>query len=80
MKRTFQGASVCHYDRTRTIVHHTGSGIVRCRSWTRQILSDAWGSMIAETKLATEDQPRKLVKELLEVECRKFYVLYAKIE
>ena len=36
-----------------------------------EILSDAWGSMIAETKLATEDQPRMLVKEPLAVECRK---------
>ena len=27
-----------------------------------------------------EDQPRMLVKEPLEVECRKFYVLYANIE
>ena len=36
--------------------------------------------MIAETKLAIEDQPRMLIKEPLEVECRKFYVLYANIE
>ena len=36
--------------------------------------------MIVETKLAPEDQPRMLVKEPLEVECRKFYVLYANIE
>ena len=27
--------------------------------------------MIAETKVATEDQPRMLVKETLEVECEK---------
>ena len=71
----------------------TRSGIVRGRSWTRQILSDTWEStdweklfdnplhtVITETKLATEDQPRMLVKELLEVECRRFYVLYASIE
>ena len=30
--------------------------------------------------MATEDQPRMLVKELLEVECKKFYVLYGNIE
>ena len=36
--------------------------------------------MIAETKLTIEDQPRMLIKEPLEVECRKFYVLYANIE
>ena len=36
--------------------------------------------MIAETKLAIEDQPRMLIKEPLEVECRKFYVVYANIE
>ena len=48
--------------------------------WTRHVLSDAWESMIAETKPAIEDQPRMLVKELLEVECRKFYVLYANID
>ena len=36
--------------------------------------------MIAETKLAIEDQPRMLVKELSEVECRKFHILYANIE
>ena len=38
------------------------------------------GSMIAETKLATENQPRILVKEFVEVECRKFCILYANIE
>ena len=42
VKRTIQGVFVCHYDRTRTIVHLTRCGIVRRRSWTRQILSDAW--------------------------------------
>ena len=36
--------------------------------------------MIAETKLAIEDQPKMLINELLEVECRKFYVLLANIE
>ena len=84
VKRIIQGVYVCHYDRTRTIVHLTRCGIVRRRSWTRQILSDAWEStdwehlfdnpmhtLIAETKLAMEDQPRMLVKEPLEVECRK---------
>ena len=35
---------------------------------------------VAGTKLAIEDQPRMLVKELLDVECRTFYVLCAKIE
>ena len=43
-------------------------------------MSDAWVSMIAETKLTTEDQARLLVKEPLEVECRKLYVLCANIE
>ena len=42
VKRIIQGVFVCHYDQTRTMVHVTGSGIVRGRSWTRQILSDAW--------------------------------------
>ena len=37
-------------------------------------------TVIVETKLAHEDQPRMLVKEPLEVECRKFYVLHANIE
>ena len=36
--------------------------------------------MIEETKLALEDQPRMLVKEPLEVECRKFYVWSMNIE
>ena len=58
--------------------------IVRRRSWTPQILSDAWEStdwehlfdnplhtVIAEAKLAIEDQTRMLVKEPLEVECRQ---------
>ena len=30
--------------------------------------------------MAIEDQPRMLIKELLEVECRKFYVWSVKIE
>ena len=80
VKRKIQGVFLCHCDRTRTIVHLTWSGIVRGRSWARHISNDAWGSMIAETKLATEDQPRMLVKEPLEVECGKFYVLYANTE
>ena len=64
--------SVClSSDRTRTISYITESGIVRGRSWTRQIVSDAWESMIADAKLAAEDQPRILVKEPLEVECQK---------
>ena len=42
VKCIIQGVFVCHYDRTRTIVHLTRSGIVLGRSWTRQILSDAW--------------------------------------
>ena len=78
VKRIPQEVFVCHHDRTRTISCITKSGIVRGRSWTRQILSDAWESMIAETKLA--DQPRMLIKELLEVECRKFYVWSVNIE
>ena len=64
VKGTIQGVFVCHCDRTRTSVHITWSGNVRGKSWTRQILSDAWESMnwenffdnplhtaIAETKL-----------------------------
>ena len=64
VKRTVQGVSACHHDRTRTISYITRSGIVRGKSWTRQILSDAWEStnwvnlfdnplhmVIAETKL-----------------------------
>ena len=35
---------------------------------------------LRKQNLATEDQPRMLVKEPLEVECRKFYVLSANIE
>ena len=42
-------------------------------------MSDAWESMIAEEK-AIEDQPRMLIKELLDVECRKFYVWSVNIE
>ena len=81
VKRTIQEVFVCHHDRTRTIPYITKSGIVRGRSWTRQILSDAWESMIAETKLAEEDQPRMLVKVPLEVECRKnFHVQSMNIE
>ena len=93
VKRIIQGVFVCHCDRTKTIVHTTRSGILRGTSWTRQILNDAWEStdwenlfdnplhtVIAETKLVIEDQPRMSVKEPLEVECRKFYVLYANIE
>ena len=44
VKRIIQGMFVCHRDRTRTILHIT-EGIVRGRSWTRQILSDAWESV-----------------------------------
>ena len=36
--------------------------------------------MIAETKWAIEDQPRMLIKEPLEVECRKFYVWSVNVE
>ena len=68
VKRIIQEVFVCHHDRTRTISYITKSGFVRGRSKTRQILSDVWESMIAETKLATEDQPRMLIKEPLEVE------------
>ena len=68
VKRILQGVFVCHYYQTRTIVNLTKSGMVRGKSWTRQILSDAWESMIAEIKLAIEDQPRMLIKELLELE------------
>ena len=78
VKRTIQEVFVGHHDRTRTISYIPM--IVRGRSWTRQILSGAWGSMIADTQLATEDQPRRLVEEPVEVECRKFYVLHANIE
>ena len=64
VKRIIQGMFVCHHDRTRTISYITKSGIVRCKSWTRHILSDAWEStnweivfgnplhtVVAETKL-----------------------------
>ena len=74
VKRIFQEVFVCHHDRTRTISYITKSGSVRSTSWTRQILSDAWESMIVETKLAIEGQPRMVIKESLEVECRKFNV------
>ena len=76
---------------------------MRGKSWTIQILSDAWEStswedlldnplhtLIAETRLTkkfiTDEEgtdlllSRMLVKKLLEVECRKFYVLSANIE
>ena len=36
--------------------------------------------MITEIKLAIEDQPRMLIREPLEVECRKFYVWSVNIE
>ena len=36
--------------------------------------------MIREIKLAIEDQPRMLIREPLEVECRKFYVWSVSIE
>ena len=36
--------------------------------------------MIAETKFAIEDQPRMLIKESLEVECRKLYVWSVNID
>ena len=41
MKHIIQGMFVGHHDRTRTISYITKSGIVRGKSWTRQILSDA---------------------------------------
>ena len=75
-----QEVFVCHHDRSRTISYITQSGIVRGRSWTRQILSDAWESMIREIKLTIEDQPRMLIREPLDVECRKFYVWSVNIE
>ena len=42
VKRIIQGMFDGHHDRTRTISHVTKSGIVRGKSWTRQILSEAW--------------------------------------
>ena len=64
VKRIIQRMFVCHHDQMRTISYITKSGIVRDKSWTRQILSDAWEStkwenlfdnplhtVIAETKL-----------------------------
>ena len=36
--------------------------------------------MIAETKLAKEDQPKIVAEKSPEAECRKFYVLSANIE
>ena len=50
VKRMIPGVFVCHNDRTRKNVHLTRSGTVRGRSRTRQTLSDAWESMIAEIK------------------------------
>ena len=81
VKRTIEGVLVCQYCyQTRTISYISPRVELYDRSWARQILSDAWVSMIAETKLAIEDQPRTLIKESLEVECRKFYVWSVNIE
>ena len=37
VKHIIQRVFVCHHDRTRTVSFITKSGIVRDRSWTRQI-------------------------------------------
>ena len=39
-----QGIFVGHYDRTGAVLCNTKNGVVRGKSWTRQTLSDAWGS------------------------------------
>ena len=42
--RMTQGIFVGHHDRTEAILCITKNGVVRCKSWTRQTLSDAWES------------------------------------
>ena len=42
MKHIIQGMFVGHHDRTKTISYIAKCGLVRGKSWTRQILSDAW--------------------------------------
>ena len=59
VKCIIEGVFVCHHDQTRTISYIPKSGMVRGTSWARQILSDAWASMIAETKLAINRRPAK---------------------
>ena len=48
VKRIIQRMFVCRCDRTRTISYVTKSGIVRGKSWTIHILSDAWESTKCE--------------------------------
>ena len=82
MKRTIQAVFVRHHDRKRTISHITKSGIVQGKSRTRKILSDAWEwtswessfdnplrTVIAETKLAIEDQPKIVAEKSPEADC-----------
>ena len=65
VERIIQGMFACHHDRTRTISYFT----VRGKSWTKQILSDAWEStnwedlidhplhtVIAESKLTEKER------------------------
>ena len=48
---------------------------------TKRGTADKEGTRFMTPRLwSREDLPRMLVKEPLEVECRKFYVLYANIE
>ena len=42
--RRTQGIFVGHHDRTRAVLSTTKNGVVRCKSWTRRTLSDAWES------------------------------------
>ena len=68
---------VRHHDRTRTISYITKNGIVRSKSWTRQIFSDAWEStnwedlgnplhtVVAETKLTEKFIEDEKGKDLL---------------
>ena len=42
--RITQGIFVGHHDRTGAVLCTTKNGVVRCESWTRQTLSDAWES------------------------------------
>ena len=42
--RMTQGIFVGHHDRTGAVLCMTKSGVVRGKSWTRQILSDVWES------------------------------------
>ena len=47
-KMWFQGIFVGHHDRTRATSYIAKSGIVRGKSWTKPMLSDAWEPMNLE--------------------------------